>query len=111
MTGACLLCGAGGGVDRHHVTGRYSPRGVYLDPALTLLLCRACHAQLHAGLRVAHLDWPSGDALAHRLARTAWHLGAVASAGRPVILAPSSALALRGLLLDALPALRPAVMA
>ena len=61
MTGRCCLCGAVGQVERHHVTGRLVRGGDYVDPALVIELCTACHtgrAGIHPALRAAGLNFP-----------------------------------------------------
>ena len=105
MSGACVLCGAIGPVDYHHVTGRAAPGASYFDPALTIPLCRACHATEHAGLRVLGLDFPRPGAYftAHRLFRVAAHLNALADAGRGLLLDPGGTRSLAALILDAVP--------
>lgn len=41
MTGVCFRCGARGPVEYDHPIGRY--RGVPLEPAFSVPLCRQCH--------------------------------------------------------------------
>ncbi|MDA8310249.1 MAG: hypothetical protein M0Z46_06485 [Actinomycetota bacterium] len=106
MIDGCSLCGAIGPVARHHLTRRPG-RGVrYFDEHLTVLLCASCHSRVHQVLRVADLDWlPSGvDPLAYRLRTVAVHCEVFGTAGRDLVLAPSSAQALAALLRGAVPA-------
>ena len=93
MTRACSLCGAIGPVHRHHVSGRPAPGCAYLDPGLVVAVCAACHASLHQALRVAGVDFPGGAHvfLRHRLLRVGCTAELVAGAGRPLVLAPTSA--------------------
>ncbi len=100
MTGFCSFCGASGPVHRHHVTGRPTPGGAYLDDALLLDVCQVCHAGLHQSLRTVGLDFPCGasDILIHRLRRTAFTFELLGGSGRPLVLAPGSASGLARLL-------------
>lgn len=105
MTGRCALCGAVGPVHRHHLTGRPAPGAAYFDGALTLAVCRTCHANIHQALRASALDFPcsSGDFLVHRLRRTALTAELLGGSGRPLVLEPSSASGLAGLLREVAP--------
>lgn len=46
----CLQCGRKVRIEKHHVAGRNH------DPAFTILLCQACHAQATEVLRRADVD-------------------------------------------------------
>jgi len=106
VTAACLLCGAPGRVQRHHVTGRPAPGAAYLDPGLVVALCVRCHANVHQALRAAGLGFLAGrGSLRHRLLRVGCTAELVGGADRPLILAAGSARALGVLALDAAGAL------
>jgi hypothetical protein len=102
----CTFCGERGSLDAHHVTGRAAPERPYADSALTIAVCRPCHAHLHAAVTAAGLGWPpDGESLiTHRLERAALHCALVADTGRPLLLTPSSCRGLAALLLEARPA-------
>ena len=111
MAPRCLFCGRRP-VEHHHVSGRPAAREPYLDPALTIALCRRHHAREHELLRRLGLDAlaPGADALEHRLVRLLDLLGRCADHGRPFVLEPrtpygSPAAGLRDLLLEAVGAL------
>jgi hypothetical protein len=98
MTGRCCLCGAVGQVERHHVTGRLVRGGDYVDPALVIELCTACHtgrAGLHPALRAAGLDFPRPgvDLLGFRCRRLGVTERLIGAAGGVLVLGPASAIA------------------
>ncbi len=96
----CARCG-GSPVDWHHLTGRCSPGGAYLDRDLVVPLCRRCHAREHAVLRGAEAEWPDGrDLLCHRLVRLTLYVGQIADRGYAFVIVPGSVPALHSLLCD-----------
>lgn len=102
----CSLCGVGGQLHRHHVTGRPAPGAAYLDAGLVVDLCPGCHVGLHQALRAVGLDFPAGrGSLRHRLLRVGCTAELVGGADRPLVLAAGSARALAALARDAADAL------
>jgi len=107
VSGVCALCGTVGAIHCHHLTGRSAPGAAYLDSALTIALCPACHADVHQAVRAAGHDFPfvGGAFLAHRVARAAFHCELLGSSDRSLILSPAAARGLGLLLRDVVGAL------
>lgn len=82
MTGLCAYCGAPA-EHRHHLTGRPAPKAPYLDPDLTVALCRSCHLSDHHAWRLTGLDRIS-EPIPARLARAGFTLGRLGSLGKPL---------------------------
>jgi hypothetical protein len=99
---ACIFCGHWP-VDWHHLTGRRSTDGEYLDPRLVVPLCRRHHAREHTLLRDKHLEFPpdGADLLGHRLRRVVVFAERCGDFGRPFQLEPASAQALARLVTEA----------
>ena len=88
MTDArCILCGQSADA-WHHLTGRATPRGAYLDKSLVVPLCQRHHDREHELLRREGADFPGpgADLVGHRLARVLSFMGRCAEAGRPFVL-------------------------
>ncbi|MDA8038474.1 MAG: hypothetical protein M0Z69_04810 [Actinomycetota bacterium] len=101
MTPRCLYCGRRP-VEQHHVTGRLCPSGRYLDPRLSVPLCKRHHAREHEVLRRRGLAFPDGaDLTGHRLARLLDFLGRLGDHRRPLVLDGPALGGLCTLLLDA----------
>jgi len=102
MTGRCVACGRRGPIEGHHLSGRPAAGCGYLDPELVVSLCRGCHVSEHVGLRRLGLEFPApgndDSVTAHRLRRVGAYVGARASNGRALFLAPASGAALADLL-------------
>lgn len=100
----CAHCGRQRPLDWHHLTARCKPGSPYLDPALTVPLCRSCHATEHAIVRMAGFEWAGTTdevmIVRYRIIRVADHVGRLARAGRPFTLAPPAGEGLHNLLLD-----------
>lgn len=82
MTPRCTFCG-GHALHRHHPTGRPAPCLPYLDPELTMGLCRRCHLLLHHGQRAAGLERPGPSGIL-RLRRMAFVLDLLGDREQPL---------------------------
>ena len=76
----CLYCGALA-TDQHHLTGRLGRR--YLDPELTIWLCKPCHGTEHRAWRLWGLD-AIDDPSRARLRRLAFFDARLCHLDRPV---------------------------
>jgi len=86
MSERCVYCDGGGRLERHHLTGRDTADGVYLDAELTLPLCVRCHRGEHSTWRAAEID---GDAdLRIVLVRLASTFRGLAARNKPLTVPP-----------------------
>jgi hypothetical protein len=71
----------------HHLTGRSTPTGSYLDPSLVVPLCQHHHDSEHVLLRREGLDSPSfdDDLVGYRIARVLSYIGRCADSCQPIV--------------------------
>jgi hypothetical protein len=93
---------------RHHVDGRQSLGGPYIDEDLVVELSQADHAEVHLVLRDLDAQWPRADEslIIHRCRRLAITFGWAADAGRSLTFGPRAARSLQRLFLTLIDALR-----
>ena len=85
MTPLCVFCARPGSGD-HHPTGR-SPRGDYLDYALTVIACSPCNVADYKAWRAAGIDDIENPSIA-RLRRLAFFCARLGGQEHPVALPP-----------------------
>jgi hypothetical protein len=90
----------------HHLTRKVDRAARYLDPALVVTLCKACHDGLHSALRRLGLDFGGErEPLVYRTLLVGDHAHRVAASGRSLVLAAPAADALGDLLVEVATAL------